>query len=272
MPVFPIPSPLDLTTTPSQTAHFSAAEFFRDSPWLNVPPHRKADILVEPLYPRMGLLGGAQEGGGKVSKLAALAAARKKKEGEKASSGTSTPAAATTPSADESSPGPPATAATKGGPLSLRERLAGNGKPQKSSEGVSTLRSLGKRTPASSPLQEKPSTEPSKTPPASAEPGPEPGAETGKLAKQEPVDVKKEEEQPEVNIRAPPSSFASTIVGNSTRPKMTEPSHLHSNTVDLMKIYGQDHTESFDFAGPSPDDVVANAQSSAKGLAFRTKM
>lgn len=261
--MFPIPSPPNPIT-----AHFSAAEFFRDSPWLNVPSHRKADILVEPLYPRMGLLGGAQEGGGKVSKLAALAAARKKKEEEKTPSGTSTPAAATTPSADDNAPGTPA---TKGGPLSLRERLAGNGKPQKSSEGVSTLRSLGKGSPAPSSLQKKLSIEPSKSP-APAEPEPKTAVEAENQTKQEPVDAKEKEEQPEVNIRAPPSSFASTIVGDSTRPKMTEPSHLYSNTVDLMKIYGQDHTKSFDFAGPSPDDVVANAQSSAKGLDFQTKM
>lgn len=47
---------------------------------------------------------------------------------------------------------------------------------------------------------------------------------------------------------------------------MAEPSHLYSNDVDLLKIYGQDHAEPFDFAGPSPDDVVLNAQNTAKGM------
>ena len=256
MPAYSIPSP----TTCSQTAHFSAAEFFRDSPWLNVPAHRKADILVEPLYPRMGLLGGAQESNGKVSKLAALAAARKKKEGEKQPAG-ATPVA-TTPSVDKtpelSSTGP------KGSPLTLRERLAGNGKPQKPSDGLSSLRSLGKESPAASPLKKKPSPDLNK-PQVPAEPEPK------EQTKEDMVDHK-EKEEPEVNIRAPPSGFASTIVGDSTRPMMTEPSTLHSNTVDLMKIYGQDLTEPFDFAGPSPDDAVVNAQSSAKGLAIRRKM
>ena len=257
MPAYPIPSP----TTCSQTAHFSAAEFFRDSPWLNVPAHRKADILVEPLYPRMGLLGGAQESNGKVSKLAALAAARKKKEGEKQPAGT-TPAA-TTPSVDKT----PELSSTepKGSPLTLRERLAGNGKPQKPSDGLSSLRSLGKGTPAASPLKKKPSPDLNK-PQVPAEP------EQPKEPTKEDMADHKEKEEPEVNIRAPPSGFASTIVGDSTRPMMTEPSTLHSNTVDLMKIYGQDLTEPFDFAGPSPDDVVVNAQSSAKGLAIRRKM
>ena len=267
MPVYPIPSPLPpVAVTPSHTAqvHFSAAEFFRDSPWLNVPPHRKTDIRMEPLYPRMGLLGGAQEGGGgKVSKLAALAAARKKKEGEKTPSGSSTPATTAATPSDGSAPGTPSTESTKGtqAPLSLRERLAGNGKPQKSSEGLSSLRSLGKGSPAPTPLEKKPSSDTSKPKPASV-PLPD-------VVKKEPLHTP---EQPKSNIRAQPSSFASTIVGDSIRPQMTGPSHLHSNTVDLMRIYGQDHAEPFDFAGPSPDDVVTNAQSSAKGLTFRTKV
>src|SRR5947207_10758761 len=70
---------------------FSAAEFFRDSPWLNIPPHRKGEILVESLYPRGGLKGGSSSSSrtpplntasGKMSKLAALAAARKKQTGK----------------------------------------------------------------------------------------------------------------------------------------------------------------------------------------------
>ena len=80
---------------PPSTAHFSAADFFRDCPWLNIPSHRKSEILIEPLYPRLGLLGGAPENGGKLSKLAALAAARKKKEGEKAPSLSETPTPST---------------------------------------------------------------------------------------------------------------------------------------------------------------------------------
>lgn len=248
---YPIPLP------PSQTVHFSAAEFFRDSPWLNVPSHRKADILVEPLYPRMGLMGGAPESGGKVSKLAALAAARKKKEGEKPAE--ATPAVAT-PSADKTLETPAAEA--KPSTLSLRERLAANDKPRKQSNGISTLRSLGKGSPAPSPLLKKPTPEPAKLE-VPIEPGLEEQAEN---------DQADHKEEPEVNIRAPPSGFASTIVGDSIRPMMTEPSHLHSNTADLIRIYGQDLTEPFDFAGPSPDDVVVNAQSSAKGLAIRRKI
>jgi elongation factor 1 alpha-like protein len=84
----------------------------------------------------------------------------------------------------------------------------------------------------------------------------------------------KEEPEPEQTvptIRASPSTFASTIVGAATGPTAAEPSHLHSTSSDLLRIYGQDHAEPFDFAAPSPDDVVLNAQNTAKGLAIRRK-
>lgn len=236
-------------------AHFSAAEFFRDSPWLNIPSHRKADILVEPLYPRLGLLGGASEGSGKVSKLAALAAARKKKEGERASPAPTSPAAKEGPAE--------APAEARGNPLSLRERLSvANGKP-KPSERVQSPRSVGKGTRSRQPiLQKQPTLEINK-------PRGKPEPQVEQPAKEV---ISQLIEQPKANIRAPPSTFAAIIVGDATRPQMTEPSRLHSNATDLLKIYGQDLTETFDFSGPSPDDVVTNAQSSAKGLAIRRKI
>ncbi|KAI3242577.1 hypothetical protein DTO012A9_722 [Penicillium roqueforti] len=80
-------------------------------------------------------------------------------------------------------------------------------------------------------------------------------------AKEEPVS-----QQTLPTIRASPSTFASTIVGAATGPTAAEPSHLHSNSSDLLRIYGQDHAEPFDFAAPSPDDVVLNAQNTAKGM------
>ncbi|KAF5857553.1 Hsp70 suppressor, GTPase facilitates ribosomal subunit dissociation [Aspergillus alliaceus] len=253
VPAYPIP--FDMTT--QEPPHFSAADFFRDSPWLNVPAHRKADILIEPLYPRLGLLGGAPESGGKVSKLAALAAARKKKEGDKASPA---PAQSTEPNKAQTPP-----TEQKSASLSLRERLAGNGKLQKT-DGAQSPRPLGKLSRLGSHSPQK-------------RPSPEPTKQNGALqvnqvtvqkeSPAEPPMSKEENEQPAANIRASPSTFASTIVGGATRPKMTEPSPLYSNSLDLLTIYGQDLTESFDFTGPSPDDVVLNAQSSAKG--FKSK-
>ncbi|KAG2417591.1 hypothetical protein HFD88_008810 [Aspergillus terreus] len=241
----------------SLSAHFSAAEFFRDSPWLNVPPHRKAEILVESLYPRLGLLGGAPEAGGKMSKLAALAAARKKKEGDKASSASAT----STPQSELSDS---SASEQKGAPLSLRERLATNGRAPKSSDSLQSLRPLGKASPRPSSASVSPkkrSPEP-QTPPVSLE------APVGDQTKSV-ADRKDLEQTPPSNIRAPPSTFASTIVGDSIRPRMTEPSHLYASSLDLIRIYGQDLAEPFDFTGPSPDDVVLNAQNSAKG--FKSK-
>ncbi|KAJ9653714.1 hypothetical protein H2198_007112 [Neophaeococcomyces mojaviensis] len=70
----------------------SVKGFFDDCPWLQIPPHRKAEILVEPVHTVRGLLGGASKDP-KMSKLAALAAKRRQKE----SAG---PPAATKSSAD----------------------------------------------------------------------------------------------------------------------------------------------------------------------------
>lgn len=232
--------PTDNTQSPFRpcSVHFSAADFFRDTPWLNIPHHRRADILVEPLYPRLGLLGGsAQEG--KMSKLAALAAARKKKTSEK----------------------PPVTEGQlsaqageqKSVPRSLSERLAMSGsKPPVRSGGLSAL-SKERRTAnsKSSPVVPEPKTKPA----------PEPSVN------EERIEQAMEEKEPEdvTDLRACPSTFAATIVGNG----MSEPGHLFSCSFDVMHIYQQDVTEAFDFTGPSPDDIVFNAQSASKGLPIR---
>ncbi|KAH9210290.1 hypothetical protein DL95DRAFT_526392 [Leptodontidium sp. 2 PMI_412] len=67
---------------------FSYTDFFKDMPWLDVPQDRQA-ILIAPLYPRGGLLGGSSDGAPKMSKLQALAASRKKKAQEQKSGGNS---------------------------------------------------------------------------------------------------------------------------------------------------------------------------------------
>ncbi|KAL2870802.1 putative translation elongation factor EF-1 subunit [Aspergillus lucknowensis] len=243
--------PLPPTTVSSHPSHFPAAQFFRDSPWLNIPAHRKADILVEQLYPRLGLLGGAPEGGGgKMSKLAALAAARKK-EGDKTPTSPTTAIDKAQPSASE----------YKGAPLSLRERLAGSGKQARPSEDSPSLPGLGKGPRCGHPLSQKRTSLEPKTPTPAAVTEPDASARGEQTHDQE--------KPPTVNVRAPPSTFAATIIGVDTRSKMTELSHLYTNTLDLIRIYGQDLAEPFDFAGPSPDDVVLNAQSSAKG--FKSK-
>jgi elongation factor 1 alpha-like protein len=56
---------------------FSVLDFFNDSPWFNIPIDRQA-VMVPPLYPKGGLMGGSSDGAPKMSKIQALAAARKK--------------------------------------------------------------------------------------------------------------------------------------------------------------------------------------------------
>lgn len=244
---------------PPPMAHFSAADFFRDCPWLNVPSHRKAEIMVEPLYPQLGLLGGAPEAGGKPSKLAQLAAARKKKEAEAAA------AASPTPSGPQNGQQNAPVSEARAAPLSLSERLA-KAKAAKSSEPSSGLAGLKQASQSASSTPSSPAKKPSVSESDKTIPIP---VRSPIEQREEPS--QKRESQPETPaIRAAPSTFASIIVGNPEGPTMAEPSHL-SNDVDLLKIYGQDHAEPFDFAGPSPDDVVLNAQNTAKGLAIRNK-
>lgn len=244
---------------PPATAHFSAADFFRDCPWLNIPSHRISDILIEPLYPRLGLLGGAPENGGKLSKLAALAAARKKKEGEKAPSQpeTSTPPTPEFEQPKTSSIDHPGTA------RSLRDRLAASGRSTpKPSEGPAPLRRLATPNSSSHVTPKRPESE-TKKPSAS---------EVSESMQRMVLEAKEPEPpQPMPNLRASPSAFARVLIG-AAPTKAPEPSHLQFNTSDLLRIYGHNDAEPFDFAAPSPDDVVLNAQNTAKGLATRRKV
>ncbi|EEA28229.1 hypothetical protein EYB25_000829 [Talaromyces marneffei] len=232
--------PTDNTQSPFDqcAVHFSAADFFRDTPWLNVPQHRRAEIFVEPLYPRLGLLGGASQEG-KMSKLAALAAARKKKTAEK-------------PSTTEGQL--PNQADEKPTPRSLSERLAMSGsKPSTKSRGLSAL-SKERRTAnlKNPPIISKPEDKFARKP----------------SVNEEKVNQATEKQQLEevADLRAYPSTFAATIIGNGAHPTTPEPGHLLSSSFDVMHIYQQDVTEAFDFSGPSPDDIVFNAQSASKGL------
>ncbi|KAK2770434.1 Hsp70 suppressor, GTPase facilitates ribosomal subunit dissociation [Emmonsiellopsis sp. PD_33] len=235
-PLYPSPYP-----PPQCAEHFSVVDFFKDSPWLNVPAHRKAEILIEPLYPRLGLLGGAPESSGKVSKLAALAA-RKRKDQEKKGAGESGAEASSAPS--------------DGAKVSLLDRLAVNGKAQGAAPPKTArlpIRS-GSRVP-------KPSS------PAKVEEAVP--SETASSATKRKATIS---EQPETrpsklpDLRAEPSSFAMVIVGaaagvqnNSIQPRPI------SQDIDVMNFFGVDRTEAFTFTEPSPDDVVMNARESAKG-------
>jgi elongation factor 1 alpha-like protein len=246
VPAYPIS-----TSPPSSSAHFSAADFFRDAPWLNIPLHRKAEIRIEPLYPRLGLMGGSPQSEGKVSKLAALAAARKKKESERKGTEKTT----LSHTEDESSREP------KPGSLTLLERLSSTAGKEPRPSGLSALAKENRL--ANRSARRRPS--------ATVETPKEETILSTTLSSEEKDLEKSPEEQPptSVDLRASPSTFASIIVGDGIHPTSTEPSHLSGKSFDVMRVYGQDFTEVFDFAGPSPDDVVLNAQSASKGLPVR---
>ena len=233
-----------LMASNSCTTPLTAAAFFKDAPWLDIPVHRRGEILIEPLYPRGGLLGGSStEGGGKMSKLAALAAARKKKENDKGNDG------GTKPSTNS---------------VALLDKLAGGRK-------VNNKMQDGLRQ--SKDHNDAPAT-------SMTEPVPLAGNQTYPIRKRRspsPPPISKEEvqEPPEEDhspsllskkIAATPSTFARTMFGASTD---TGDSCAKASGLALFSLPYESEvkiTESSAFAGPSPDDIVTNAQNS-KGVA-----
>ncbi|KIV83257.1 translation elongation factor Tu [Exophiala sideris] len=198
---------------------FSAADFFKDSPWLRIPDHRKAEIIIEPLYPRLGLLGGAS-GGGKMSKLAALAAKRRQKESGRSDSS----ATDTTGSQDDYA------ASLNKLRISHTDRTGPGARQHTDSSDTSSVRL--------EPESRKP------------EPDAKSEQEIGVAADNTP--------DPSVavdsNLRGRPSAFASIMTSHD------QDRHLPSshNLLPINHI-----AKSFDFAEPSPDDVVTKAQTKA---------
>jgi len=77
--------------------------------------------------------------------------------------------------------------------------------------------------------------------------------------KQDPV----EEPKPTQNLRTNPSIFAKTMIGARQGSKGLSSDFSH-NLQSALYGSSYDHTETNPFSGPSPDDVVTQAQ--AKGL------
>ncbi|KAL1960364.1 hypothetical protein VTO42DRAFT_8324 [Malbranchea cinnamomea] len=238
--------PLPISSTCASP--FSAREFFKDSPWLNVPTSRRAEILIEPLYPRLGLLGGASESSGKMSKLAALAAARKKKEAQANGipSGASSQSVSPTPEDDRNRS------------ISLLDRLTTHGKSQTPSPEPRTASRLSLRKNRS-------------TPPVPASPRVPLSREMRQTAAEQSRDWSPSDVQPNLmlhpvsaDMRAHPSAFATTIIGQREK-RLAPRSCCLSRTIHSRIVFGQDFTDVFNFVEPSPDDIVLKAQSAAKG-------
>ncbi|KAL2374809.1 hypothetical protein RJ035_000152 [Blastomyces gilchristii] len=259
-------SPYPITSCPES---FSAADFFKDSPWLDIPAHRKADILVEHLYPRLGLLGGAQETSGKVSKLAALAA-RKRKDNEKKAAAAADSEASSMVSDDQ-----------RKSPISLLDRLTVGGKSQGTLSARTArlpLRS-GKGALNRSPKQPLPT---SPDLPGMLESATPPDALPNGKRKAAPAlsadSTEREEERPSKlpNLRAEPSAFAMVLVGAREVGGGEDHDDVPirkpiSHNIDVMRFFGQSLINAFDFSEPSPDDVVMKAREPAKGNKNKTK-
>ena len=218
-------------TFSSCEAPFSIADFFSDSPWLHIPEDRRGDILIEPLYPRGRLLGGSSKpDGGPKSKLAALAAARKKKENQGAEVGQSITSS-----------------------VALLDKLSGNprqvkpdGAPNSSSS--KPLRAITEQTVKEQPRKYSRRKSKGLESPQVDQPAKNTSQEPSSLASPE------IERTPEITPTADPSVFARTIFG---APALSQHHEVHTSD---RYVLGPDIRAEFDFAGPSPDDVVTRAQ------------
>jgi len=203
----------------------NATEWFRDVPWYNLPPSMSGRLL-EPVRPPLRLLGGSAPAG-KTSKLAALAAARKKKEAEAKEN--------TVPSNS----------------TSLLDRLST--KPASQANSVSTP---------------QPATPSEKTFPIRKRKSPSPPVMLQDRKPSSPglrqqSQLPQEPSQNAQYLRSDPSIFAQTMCGKPSKPP--EPAPHFANDLSSTLLGSQDYSQANNpFAGPSPDDVVTQAQ--AKGV------
>ncbi|KUJ12554.1 uncharacterized protein LY89DRAFT_623737 [Mollisia scopiformis] len=203
---------------------FSFADFFKDTPWLNVPIERQA-ILIPPLCPKGGLLGGSSDGAPKISKLQALAAARKKKALEQKSSNTGIEQPMASLSLDQSASG---------------------SSSEKTTTGSSSTTTFGTRA---FPIRKRKDSNPhEKVPKAPHDREPD----------LPPADVQMEMEPID---QAEPSAFANTMFSNASSP----PPRRFESFFTLPYMNAATPTSTDPFAGPSPDDVVIAAQAKAAG-------
>lgn len=217
----------------------SARDFFSDCPWFGVPPHRKAEIRIEPLYPRRGLLGGSPSNANppKMSKLAALAAKRREEKERSQKGNTNT---------ENQKPGDLSSSLQK---LRLHKTSTQDhiAKRQKIAESQPTSRSTQ-----------------SQQPPPEKHAAPQKVSETDTSLRGGSGRPRKNslDDLPPAFIAGPanPSAAAYTLFGDADLTHSTSP--LASvNTQQIL--YGSD-AKVFDFTEPSPDDKVLSAQKGSK--------
>ena len=204
----------------------SASDYFRDISWHldEIPTSQLSKMVPDPDHLRARLLGGSS----KPSKLAALAAARKKKEEEKR---TETP----TPESAQSDR-----------VVALLDRLSVK------KENESPLGSSTKRT-KFIPSRQKEQNQQA----ADASTRDDQMKQARPIVEERPIPV--------ADIRAMPSMFAKAICKQPAADKHLATAATHrrrwSNAFFLPYIHNPSFIETNPFAGPSPDDVVLQAQS-----------
>lgn len=236
---------------------FSAKDFFQDCPWLNIPLQRQGEILIEPLHPRGGLRGGnPSDAAPKVSKLAALAATRKRKENEKGGFDSSKSISTSVSLLDK---------LNISGTSSEKQKPVAEG-PDDYFRKKQKTEAIDSSTTRSSKLKE--TRKYPKKIPRSTTPPPPPAAK----ASEEPASP---EEPPEElpPVFAAPSAFARALFGSGLGSSMSTRSLAAPIATRFSLPYAtwEPFTESNPFAGPSPDDIVANAQAASKGLTKQAK-
>ncbi|KAI4100285.1 MAG: hypothetical protein L6R37_005571 [Teloschistes peruensis] len=227
----------------------SAADFFADAPWLSVPIERRAEILIEPLYPRGGLLGGSPTPDvPKTSKLAALAAARRKKEhGKQNTSGAeSANTSVSILNKLNNKTHNPETSGAASEPESSMSEIATSVQAQRPPK-ATQLRKY--------PIRSRESTEAESS-----------GKRTSETSATEIDDTSDSvpQAQPPLVPTAKPSTFALTVLGRSQDSQLLLAESFESLIFPLPSP-SQTNAKTNPFAGPSPDDVVTKAQSSSKG-------
>lgn len=204
-----------------------------------------------------------------MSKLAALAAARKKREAEKRGNQNGGDNDATADAGGESAASK-ATDDQRSKSISLLDRLATNGKPSTSGATQARvpkfpLRKDGRDRDRERErgVVERKGREIAQSPTKQAPQEPVPAVTETSVEAAGPNEEEDRISSPLEDLRAEPSTFAAIILGETTSsdsPVSKQNAPVH-NFFDFVV---QDVTEVFNFAEPSPDDVVLNAQNTAK--------
>lgn len=207
---------------------------FLDAPWGNIVEDRRGDIMLEHLYPRGRLLGGSGGLPGKTSKLAALAKARKEKsEAQKKQQ--------------------QSLAGEKKPVASMLSRLSQKQSPLPIMPPPITLDILSKKLPESA--LSRTSTLSSVVP--------NPDLNFNQSIREKPEKQPPEEFVPALDLRAGPSKFAVSMFGDRIKSSY----EIEVTDARMFSLPGVP-VNAQEFTGPSPDDVVAAAQSSSKGSNF----